>query len=527
MHRSGKFPDLQGGIQAHLSTCSSPKVVEVVKKFPNKIPLTEVPRLSTWPTQFHNSGATENDIALYFFAKDFESYERNYKVLLESMVKNDLALKGNLDGIELLIFPSNRLPEKSQRWNMLSFVWGVFRAQRVSCLDHIPSSSDKFGIPGSNVVMVEKDISSAIMSMPENLCSSRRINEESSEHERPCDSNTSASLKSPILSPPAKINGDYDPKPSSPGQRFSCLQAKSEQHYSRRDYQSSSRISTSSVQVCPESRWTTTSLRGNDEPECKPDMEKGNNEPEYKPDLEPQTHVEARGTNSGSNKCEKIAIHLDSSNNEGSTSSSSKIFSVGPEEAEDKLNRERPILDIIQTTSQASSSGRSDIMPWNNSLGDENVGKKQKTGFSEIFGLENTRKDKMDVVDDTETSERYFFPVESPLGFGGDINSMPWKNKEVRIHDEVPNLELALGKQGILAPPPKQGILPFFIGAAGREKKNNERAKSPDKVITEDEEESASLSLSLSFPFPDEERSVKPSSKVNTSLILFGDFSDK
>lgn len=34
-------------------------------------------------------------------------------------MKNDLALKGNIDGVELLIFPSNQLPEKSQRKNYL------------------------------------------------------------------------------------------------------------------------------------------------------------------------------------------------------------------------------------------------------------------------------------------------------------------------------------------------------------------------------------------------------------------------
>lgn len=43
------------------------------------------------------------------------SYERNYKSLLDCMIKNDLALKGNFDGVELLIFSSNQLPEKSQR----------------------------------------------------------------------------------------------------------------------------------------------------------------------------------------------------------------------------------------------------------------------------------------------------------------------------------------------------------------------------------------------------------------------------
>lgn len=36
-------------------------------------------------------------------------------MLLDNMMKNDLALKGSLDDVELMIFPSNQLPEKSQR----------------------------------------------------------------------------------------------------------------------------------------------------------------------------------------------------------------------------------------------------------------------------------------------------------------------------------------------------------------------------------------------------------------------------
>jgi hypothetical protein len=44
----------------------------MVNKFPQNINLDEVPRLSTWPRQFHISGAKEENIALYFFAKDFE-----------------------------------------------------------------------------------------------------------------------------------------------------------------------------------------------------------------------------------------------------------------------------------------------------------------------------------------------------------------------------------------------------------------------------------------------------------------------
>ncbi|KAK1325460.1 hypothetical protein QJS10_CPA01g02909 [Acorus calamus] len=130
VQRSGGHPELCDGIQAHLSSGASPKVPDVVMKFPCKIQMEEIPRKRSWPLQFQESGATEDNIALYFFARDLESYEGYYKKLLENLVKNDFALKGEISGIELLIFPSNKLPEKSQRWNRLFFLWGVFIERR-------------------------------------------------------------------------------------------------------------------------------------------------------------------------------------------------------------------------------------------------------------------------------------------------------------------------------------------------------------------------------------------------------------
>lgn len=41
-------------------------------------------------------------------------------------MKNDLALKGNLGDVELMIFPSNQLPEKSQRKSYHIFIWCIF-----------------------------------------------------------------------------------------------------------------------------------------------------------------------------------------------------------------------------------------------------------------------------------------------------------------------------------------------------------------------------------------------------------------
>ncbi|KAK9271648.1 hypothetical protein L1049_002011 [Liquidambar formosana] len=629
VHRSGKVLDLCSGIQAHLSNCSSPKVLEVVKKFPHKVPLTEVPRLSTWPTQFHESGAAEDNIALYFFAKDLESYGRNYKILLESMMKNDLALKGNLDGVELLIFPSNQLPEKSQRWNMLFFLWGLFRARRVNCLDHVPGSSKKLDVPSLNVVTLGRYIPSPVMSLSENLCSPRRIIEESSACDRSCnavlESNTPASLKLPILSSPATTNGDCDTKLYSLDRMLSGLQAKSDQQDSRLDPDSLSRIPTIGAKLCPELRYTSTSPKEHHDPDCKLDVER-------------RFSVQATQSHSCSNKGEMMPMHWDIPNDGKDASSRSfKLLSVGPQEVgsvgsvgEEKIldrmnssrdqvklernskevegldteaaleretlmgdrsrkelnglqfnHRKRSHLDLTQPASQASSSGTSQTMPWNDMssllVDGESFSKKLKTGFSGVYGSNSSRNtnalcddfvsrvhdlgpsptsmekkcdgvcDEMDISEDSGATERFFFPVESLSVEDSRLanNSIPWKvlssEDEVRLHDEVPNLELALGaetklpKQGIL-PSPKQGILPFFVGMV--DKKNNQD-KPPVKVPTkeDDDDVSASLSLSLSFPFPDGERTVKPASKTeqllperrhaNTSLILFGDFSDK
>ncbi|KAL6642651.1 hypothetical protein ACP70R_020832 [Stipagrostis hirtigluma subsp. patula] len=126
------------GIQAYLSACASPKVRELGKQLPNKIQLAEVPRNLSWPLQFKEVNPTEDNIALFFFAKDVESYESAYGKLLENMLLGDLSLTANIGGTELLIFPSDQLPERAQRWNGLLFFWGVFCARRASRSSELP-----------------------------------------------------------------------------------------------------------------------------------------------------------------------------------------------------------------------------------------------------------------------------------------------------------------------------------------------------------------------------------------------------
>lgn len=163
IHRNGKLSDICGGFQAHLSSFASGKVLEVVRKLPQKIIFTEVSRPYSWPIQFKEAGAREDNIALYFFAKDLDSYLRSYKNLLEYMMKHDLALRGNVNGVELLIFPSNQLAHRSQRWNTFFFLWGVFRGKRARCPDDrcISLERPEISVSVSNTVPRDKDVASA------------------------------------------------------------------------------------------------------------------------------------------------------------------------------------------------------------------------------------------------------------------------------------------------------------------------------------------------------------------------------
>ncbi|XVF06832.1 hypothetical protein REPUB_Repub06bG0085100 [Reevesia pubescens] len=244
VHKSGKPPEFCGGIQAHLSTLASPKVLEVVHTFPHKVSLNEVPRMSTWPTQFHESGPKEDNIALYFFAKDLESYEKNYMFILDAMVKNDLALKGTFEGVELLIFPSNQLPENCQRWNTLLFLWGVFKGRRHNC----SNSSKSACIPDASMVRLEREISTDIPQPVENDSAA-------------CDSLcnvvpvTSAVEKTCILTDRVSDN-----KVPSSEQKYVGIKAKLEEQDGKIDTKFLSRITRSSTQVHPEIKCASPSL---------------------------------------------------------------------------------------------------------------------------------------------------------------------------------------------------------------------------------------------------------------------------
>lgn len=82
IQKSGILISSCDGIQAHASSCASRKVHEIACKLPQKILAEQASCLVLWPTQPSESQAKEENIALYFFAKDLE----RFKVLLYIML---------------------------------------------------------------------------------------------------------------------------------------------------------------------------------------------------------------------------------------------------------------------------------------------------------------------------------------------------------------------------------------------------------------------------------------------------------
>ncbi|CAH8331816.1 unnamed protein product [Eruca vesicaria subsp. sativa] len=178
VQKSRNLSAMHYGMQAYLSTLASPKVAEVVNQFSVKVTLKEVPRLSTWPSQFQDRGAQEGHVALFFFAKDIESYEKCYKPLVDNMIQKDLALKGSLKGVELLIFASNQLPQNCQRWNMFFFLWGVFRGSGPLKNKPLPASNV---LPNMGKVFSTSTIETSIDRPSSRMQSSMKENGKESE----------------------------------------------------------------------------------------------------------------------------------------------------------------------------------------------------------------------------------------------------------------------------------------------------------------------------------------------------------
>ncbi|MCD7455745.1 hypothetical protein HAX54_029422 [Datura stramonium] len=509
VQKIGRTLELCDGIQAHLSSCASPNVLDTVNKFPQKVLLSEVSRLSTWPIQFQEFGVKEDNIALFFFAKDIGSYERCYKTLLENMIRHDTALKANLQGVELLIFPSNRLPEKSQRWNMMFFLWGVFRVKKVSCMQHMQATGKSSLVP--------QDIPKSVMPFPESIRSLGPIENVSSGNVS-MDDKVIASKESgcPL------VNGNVDSKASQV-----CKGDSADANVEHLEPSSISFVATSHMNFAPERKQFGIFQVGDAGRECKVEVQSSSmpaaNSSSYLSTSEPvpvecdslldrqkpspsvdeaagqmleKASVGSMEKGFCSTNGRKFEINLEDEYKEEEASETSGSATTEPTRKE--LNSDVPNhLKRPRSVETVMLSADSGVNQTSRNFNDNDVlvekahyDKKLKTGIGGSYGnSEQTSCSSDDLLSrmhgssygpylpdtgydealskaavpesSSGSSARFFFPVDpDPV----KASSTPWQMHypdNDRLSDRVPNLELALGGESNLQ---TQGIPPFLVG---------------------------------------------------------------
>ncbi|KAL0403358.1 UNVERIFIED_CONTAM: hypothetical protein Sradi_1976600 [Sesamum radiatum] len=569
--RSGETFDSWDGIQAHLSTSASPKVIEAVNKFKSRIVLYEVPRKSTWPIQFQERGVREDNIALFFFAKDLESYEKIYKILLDNMMKKDLALKGNVNGVELLIFPSNQLPDKSQRWNMLFFLWGVFRGKKESCLQKMPESLNQCCAP--------RDIPPPIMSLPENRCSLGPITEDllAGEDAAPVlEVPASEELRSLLSSRAVASVSSLDPlnhrlnsSSTLAGESESAKQC--QERISLVWYQKSELMAFghSCLSFFKMASVTLSAFEGGISSSCSPHLPIRSSSCSGR---EQMMQVDTRlldRQQSSHHSSKSVAGELNAGTGEGTLlDKSGKICNhnqvkLSVDAGDLSTGGETPLEDHQETRDlnvehrrwpfkndsmhpaspvvpQTLFAGTSKVILRNDDTRNETCGVLEKINHvpSSSYALHNRHQEgrvETLIPGCNEHAERRFFPIEQPVkGIQSADGSTPWKMHLLepdRLNDRAPNLELALGAEIKPLSLSTRSVLVSKVDQTVNEEHIREEARSKAE-----DDVSASLSLSLSFPFPEKELSAKPAPKteqlvserehVNTSMLLFGNLRD-
>uniref|UniRef100_A0A9I9DPA2 PHD-type domain-containing protein n=1 Tax=Cucumis melo TaxID=3656 RepID=A0A9I9DPA2_CUCME len=541
LHRCGKLPDFCDGIQAHLSTCASPKVIEVASKLPHNISLKEVPRLSTWPSQFHDCGVKEDNIALYFFARDISSYERNYRGLVDHMTKNDLALKGNLDGVELLIFSSNQLPENSQRWNMLFFLWGVFRGKKANCLNALKISN----IRSTEAVPLDKNLPEITATNSDDVCLAKCANGEI----LPCYSpklgkaSSSADQMSDTTSTEChKCESSVYQAPLNSLENSGCQVHQFETK--------ASSVLATSMEFC---QGTTTSasmkesrrlesIQGEQfEPSIQVKEIVGVNDNkkaklDFSSTEEMPPLIKTTDDMKKTSACEKIVDRLvcegeravlrtaeGNSDSEGLLKRDLNTEGINCLESHHRKRRQIDILESAALVSIGANNRPRDEEVDCIVLDEENVRKKTRTGFGNsyenscstvginsqsdpyisprndigpTFLFQKKGSDKVCDVnvipEDFEMAEKHFFPVGSHQQEDHHL-PLPAKDED-QYHDAVPNLELALGAETKLQ---KKSMIPFLVDLV--DDKHNHSESSEKVIDLEEEDDSTSLTLSLSL----------------------------
>ncbi|KAI5072334.1 hypothetical protein GOP47_0012440 [Adiantum capillus-veneris] len=128
-----RWSTIYKGIQAHPSTVADPKVFEALLALPYELQMEEIKRgegNDSWPRTFQQCPPTSESIGIFFAPKDMESDNAWYQALVHRLNARGLVLKSEMDFVQLLVYPSQLLPEAEQRWDGRFFLWGIFRRSK-------------------------------------------------------------------------------------------------------------------------------------------------------------------------------------------------------------------------------------------------------------------------------------------------------------------------------------------------------------------------------------------------------------
>ncbi|KAK8934840.1 hypothetical protein KSP39_PZI014605 [Platanthera zijinensis] len=115
-----------GPFRAHLSSRACEKARNLARKLPLVLYMQMLPRLVGWPNSFKASAPTDDSVALYF-SPESDRAESSLDEVVDDIINNDLMLRFQFDEVELLIFSSSVLPQRSQILYGKYYAWGVFK----------------------------------------------------------------------------------------------------------------------------------------------------------------------------------------------------------------------------------------------------------------------------------------------------------------------------------------------------------------------------------------------------------------
>ncbi|XP_048136012.1 uncharacterized protein LOC115742731 isoform X4 [Rhodamnia argentea] len=140
-----KFPgdaipnDSSYSFRAHPPCSVRRKAYELSRHMPMEIRMEPIPLTPILTNIFQSEGPDIDDIGLYFYPADTaDRYIVNYSALVQLMVSQEYAMRGLVNGAELLLFTSKELLVDSHLFivglQSEYFLWGIFRSAK-STLD--------------------------------------------------------------------------------------------------------------------------------------------------------------------------------------------------------------------------------------------------------------------------------------------------------------------------------------------------------------------------------------------------------